>query len=861
MKPLFSIILLVISYIEAGLSIMAGSGRAVMFVFALALTQSTVASVWSDTVPQATIEDSPVVTFQQRRLTADPNLISQQLLDAATLQAKSAESSARAVELPMPDGSMRQYRIEASPVIAAELSASHPEIHTYKIYAIDAPEMSGRVSTTSLGFHAYINTAQGAVLIDPIHGSNAQQYRSYYKKDFAIARKGSLQPFSCGVHGRPDTATVSVESNNFSAAKTLAKTDSSLRKYRIAVATTGEYSQTVAAGDADNTLAEVVNTINRVNEIYERDLGVRLELVANNNLIIFTDDENDGYSNTNPDALLSENQSKLDAVIGSANYDIGHVFSTGGGGLASLGVVCETGAKARGETGSPDPTGDPFYIDYVAHEIGHQFNAEHSFNGTTGACARPNRSAASAYEPGSGATVMSYAGICDSENIAEFADALFHAGSIAEIVTYTRNGFGSSCSGVYGDVDNLAPVVNAGSDYTIPGSTYFELTGSATDSDVLLYRWDEMDLGIATSASTLGKDLGSNPLFRTNLPNSSPDRTFPDIMSILSNTVDLKAETLPTESRTLHFRLTAVDSNGGVNNDDMQLVVTSAAGPFAILQPDTDSLILDSTQPQVIEWNAACTELAPVSCANVDILYSTDGGNTFANLLTTANDGEEAVTLTAGNTSQGRIKIKCTDNVFFDISSVNFTVSNTMGVSLASTGAGGSYNCGTSKAVSLPGNDIEPNDSPSFANILVPPVNFSGSVNSAGDIDDFYVFTATETATYVFTLSAFTGADLNLYLLDSSFNIMQLSEGAISSSENFSAPLIAGETYYVQVSAFDTLGVPRTYTLTIATLVKKSGGGGGSLGVYVLLLILLSRCLRTNNNHIFNDFYISPEEA
>ena len=386
------------------------------------------------------------------------------------------------LEIPWPDGSMKTFRVIESPCMEKALMEKFPEIKTYSGSEVGDTGKYIRLDLTPKGFHAMVLTTEGGtVYIDPYSfgGGDIEHYISYYKKDFTpIAGKKMV----CGVAGK------SINTGNFNNSSNLSIQFGSceLRTYRLALAATAEYTQ-FHGGTVAGALAAQVTTMNRINGVYERDMAIHMNIISNNDLIIYTNSSSDPYSNANGSAMLGQNISNCNSVIGSSNYDIGHVFSTGGGGVAYLGVPC-TSSKAGGVTGQTSPVGDPFDIDYVAHEMGHQFGANHTQNNSC------NRNSATAVEPGSASTIMGYAGIC-SPNVQSNSDDHFHGVSLQEISSFIT-GSGHTCP-VTTPLINSAPIVTGtnAAGVTIPASTPFALTAIATDPDAnaLTYCWEQMD--------------------------------------------------------------------------------------------------------------------------------------------------------------------------------------------------------------------------------------------------------------------------------------------------------------------------------------------------------------------------------
>jgi hypothetical protein len=608
-------------------------------------------------------------------------------LGTAPLESLSG-TQALLLTLPQPDGTNATFRVQQAPVMAPALAAQFPGIKTYVGVGVDDPAATLRLDLTPLGFHAQVlSAATGAFYIDPASRADTQHYLSFWKRDMPG------NSFACEVRTFPKKGQNGLRNAAPAAQRTTGPT---LRTYRLAVAATSEYtrfqSRNLPAGSttADSvaaTQAAIVTSVNRVVGVYEKELAVRMVLVAGNSSLIYTRGNADPYSNDDGEAMLDENQLNVDALIGSANYDIGHVFSTGGGGIAGLGVVCQAGYKAQGVTGSPSPVADAFDIDYVAHEMGHQFGGDHTFNGVGVNCGGGNRNPDTAYEPGSGTTIMAYAGICGAaDNVQANSDAYFHVVSYEEIEAYLAT---TSCAVTTSTGNNPPTPILPASGKVLPISTPFKLTagGYDSDGDALAYCWEEYDKTATGGSPTATQVAGVTfPLFRSFYPTTSPTRYFPQLSNIINGTVTL-GERLPTVTRPLTFRLTLRDrftpantgfgtAVGGVNSSVLlSLSSTSAAGPFLVTAPNT-AVSWAGGSSQTVTWDVAGTTANGVNCALVNIRLSTDGGLTYPTLLlsSTANDGSEAVTLPSVASTTARIMVEAADNYFFDISNVNFTI-------------------------------------------------------------------------------------------------------------------------------------------------------------------------------------------
>jgi hypothetical protein len=614
--------------------------------------------------------------------------------------------------LPMPDGSFERFQIWESPIMEAPLAAEFPDVKTYIAQGIDDPTATVRFDLTPLGFHAQILAAGRSVYVDPYRAGDYTHYVSYDKR--GLRRSGD---FSCLVEEVERAADEIGEATDQKGVDNAAQSNGgTLRTYRLAQACTGEYAVAVCNNlgvsvTAANTMTAITTTINRVTGIYERDLSIRLTLVGNNTQVVYTNGSSDPYTNNNASSLLTENQSTCDSRIGSANYDIGHVFATGDGGLAGLGVVCVAGSKARAMTGRPSPWGDAFDVDYVAHEMGHQFGGNHTFNASTsGSCTSGNRNGSTAYEPGSGSTIQAYAGICSPENVQSNSDAYFHAISLREITNYVNSGSGTCSANTA--TGNTAPSVTLPSNYTVPFGTPFTLTASGSDAngDALTYCWEQWDLG--TTSTT-------KPLFRSISPSTSPSRTFPAMSSVLAGSNSTTWETTPTVARSMKFVCTVRDNRAGGGGyaisgtsgtgGSVSYVTVTASGTsgttFAVTSPNT-AVSWAGNSSQTVTWSVGGSSSY---CANVNILLSTNGGTTWTTVLAgTPNDGSQTITVPNTASTQCRVKVEGAGNIFFDVSNVNFTI--TSGGSTPAAPSGLSATAASSSQINLAWTDNSSNE-------------------------------------------------------------------------------------------------------------------------------------------------------
>jgi len=572
------------------------------------------------------------------------------------------------ISFPTDDGKLEDYRVMESPIMAASLQASLPNIRTYVAQGINDPTAYMRFSITQYGLHTMtLSGTRNPNYIDP-YTTDLKYYIVYNKKSLGV----DPQPFECLTNQDVELPTLKkgkIEHNK-------ATDDQKMRTFRLAQTCTAEYGNifaTTPGNEFNDIFAQMTITINRVNSVYEVDLGITLQFIAQENLLVF-------WGNVNSDPWNGEynttTQNFLNTTLANTDYDIGHNFNTSGGGNAGcIGCVCVNGQKGSGMTGRANPTGDAFDIDYVAHEMGHQFGGYHVMN----TCSRSG-SGTTEVEPASGSSIMGYAGICSS-NVQTNSDAHFNYVNIRDISANVKPGGTSTCAAIT-NITNNPPTANAGADYTIPKGTAFVLEGSATDADgmaSLTYEWSENDPAQSPGNAAPQPTYAVGPMYRAKMPIVSNKRYLPRLQDVIAGNLTPTWEVTPSVGRTFSFSFLVRDNDiqGGQTADDlMQVTVDGSSGPFTVTSQTTNVTWNEGTN-ETVTWNVANTTASPVSAANVDILLSIDGGYTYPYTLATAvpNNGSASVIVPSGaTTTTARVMVKGSNNIFYALNSSNFTI-------------------------------------------------------------------------------------------------------------------------------------------------------------------------------------------
>lgn len=547
--------------------------------------------------------------------------------------------------LPHPDGQLITYQISPTFVMPEGLAARYPQIRSYRGWN---KQGSVRLEIAPDGLRAYFFGQDERVALRPAGRPDRLQWQQAAKSDFHCGVSGKTTPA-----GRPKAAPYTI--------------GDTLRTYRLAVAVTGEYSAELD-NDPAMVMASVVSAVNRVNEIYERDLSISMVLVDSTDKVFFYNPDTDPYTssqNGRATTRMNQNQTVLDTTLGPEAYDVGHVFDSefnNNNGVARLQSVCNPNTKGRGYTATNPPTGDLFAVDYFAHELGHQFGGNHPFN----QCG-PDNQGPVPYEPGGGTTIMAYAGICGSNNIQLRSDDYFHAVSIREMTEFAQFEGGNTCPEKTA-TGNQPPVVTVLPEdgLVLPVNTPFYLRGEATDAagDTLTYTWEQYDLGPSVP---LGAAEGNSPLFRSRPPMASGTRVLPQLDDLL---IDVRTpwEILPPYTRSVDFRLTVRDGKGGVEWQTVAFNATEEAGPFRVTsQPEPVEWRAGSFQ--VVEWDVAGTHLSPVDADSVEVYLMQ--GMDFENRSLIGrypNEGQAVLTVPTQITGNDyRVVVQGADHIFFDL--------------------------------------------------------------------------------------------------------------------------------------------------------------------------------------------------
>lgn len=615
-------------------------------------------------------------------------------------------NTSKLLKFPDENGKFITYRVTESSNFSEELQEQYADIRSYSGYNIDNPNQKINFSLSpQFGLFVSMTNGEKNILIDT-YTKNKSSYIIYNKSNLVNDNSN----FKCHVDDHEnglgiDNLSFEKVAKNSSIA---AVNDGNLRKFRLAITTTTEYSNYIIqqANVSNGTLAQkkaailaAVNvSMTRINGVLKNDVGIFLELISNTDQLFFID--NDTFNSADAYQMIDENVIVTNNIIGVSNYDIGHLFfkvdnADDSNGLANTPAICSNNLKAGGVTGTVAPVGDAFDIDFTAHELGHQLGANHTQNNNC------NRSSSSAMEPGSGSTIMAYTGIC-APNVQQNSSAYYHTRSIDEMNTVLNR---VTCAQLV-PTTNVAPVITSDlkTFYSLPISTAFALETSATDvnNDQLTYTWEQMNPQIAETSSRNLPPVSSNtrgPSFRSFPPKSEGIRYFPRLEKILTNELVYTTnpylrspndydknnwEVIPSVGRTMNFSVTVRDNNtevGHTTRQNVSLNFIAEAGPFRVTSQTINENWVQNNQA-IINWDVAGTNANGINTQNVKILLSTNAGQSFDKVLAESvpNNGSYTFRVPGGlgNTNTARIMIKAIDNVFLAVNSTNFSIESSL---------------------------------------------------------------------------------------------------------------------------------------------------------------------------------------
>ncbi|MBB3227887.1 hypothetical protein FHW69_002519 [Luteibacter sp. Sphag1AF] len=647
---------------------------------------------------------------QYRTVMLDVDALMRSIAPRTHTTARGATTAAASIDIPIPEGGFSRFELESSDVMPASLAQRFPHLRSLK--GRDASGRSIRLDTTARGVQALVSDEKGSWLVQPLSDLTGARktmargatpdatYAAFRRKDAARTKGDFLKN---DIMSRASTAKATPAMTGVHA--TARNGGAVLRTFRIAMSATSAYTKALG-GSVEDGLAGVIRTVNRVNQIFENDLGIHLVLAENSDRLILTDPANDPFEaeNNNPahtangaegrdEAVALANTRFTDEKLTQKGFDIGHVLDAhrDSGVAGTLGNSCvdftpgmsDPGlTKAAGMTGSPKPVGDAFHVDFVAHELGHQLGAPHTYSvcGSSGNYA--NISMERRFEPGSGSTIMAYAGLCGENDLQANSDPFFHIASIDAINAWMASA-GGACASTRSKSTRTPFLQPAAPEPFIPAHTPFYLSEIASFADplaTLTYAWDQVDVGVPQRSPVL-TDQGNGPLFRSRAPTRESRRTFPAMKVLLGDEPLGLGDALPTTSRVLHFRAVVrdnLDHRSTVASSDRYVHVHNTGEAFAIRAPRAGAS-LTAGRTYLLNWNVAKTDQAPISCRNVSVDLSVDGGRTFLAsplLKNVANNGKARIALpaTLPASAHARLRVTCDSSTFFALSPGDFTI-------------------------------------------------------------------------------------------------------------------------------------------------------------------------------------------